>query len=127
MVLQPFVGTWPPLQFHNLFFPDSRTPWTSDQPVARPLPTHRTTKPRINSHAGIHALSGIQTHGPSFRASENSLYLITRGHRDCPKSNSPHNYHYRRHILNFSEISSLILKTKQEKRHCIRSFCGHLL
>jgi hypothetical protein len=26
-----------------------RTPWTGDQPVARPLPTHRTTH-RINAH-----------------------------------------------------------------------------
>jgi hypothetical protein len=23
-----------------------RTPWTGDQPVARPLPTHRTTRPQ---------------------------------------------------------------------------------
>jgi hypothetical protein len=44
MALQPFVGPWPLLQFHNLFYTDGRTPWTSDQPVARPLPTHRTTQ-----------------------------------------------------------------------------------
>jgi hypothetical protein len=44
MVLQPFVRPWPLLQFRNLFYTDSRTPWTSDQPVARPLPTHRTTQ-----------------------------------------------------------------------------------
>jgi hypothetical protein len=34
----------PLLQFRNNFFTDGRTPWTSDQPVARPLPTHRTTQ-----------------------------------------------------------------------------------
>jgi hypothetical protein len=26
------------------FYRDDRTPWTGDQPVARPLPTHRTTQ-----------------------------------------------------------------------------------
>jgi hypothetical protein len=44
MILQPFVRPWPLLQFRNLFYTDGRTPWTSDQPVARPLPTHRTTQ-----------------------------------------------------------------------------------
>jgi hypothetical protein len=42
MVLQPFVGPWPLLQFRNLLYTGGRTPWTSDQPVARPLPIHRT-------------------------------------------------------------------------------------
>jgi hypothetical protein len=37
----PSVGPWPLLRFRNLFYTDGRTPWTSDQPVARPLPTHR--------------------------------------------------------------------------------------
>jgi hypothetical protein len=44
VALQPFVGPWPLLQFHNLFYTDGRTPWTSDQPLARPLPKHRTTQ-----------------------------------------------------------------------------------
>jgi hypothetical protein len=34
----PLVGPWPLLQFRNLFYTDGRTPWTSDQPVAKPLP-----------------------------------------------------------------------------------------
>jgi hypothetical protein len=42
MALQPFIGFWPFLQLCNLFYTDGRTPWTSDQPVARPLPKHRT-------------------------------------------------------------------------------------
>jgi hypothetical protein len=37
-------GPWPLLQFLNLYTV-SRTPWTRDQPVASPLPTHR-----INTH-----------------------------------------------------------------------------
>jgi hypothetical protein len=43
MALQPFVGNWSFLQFRNLFYTDDRTPCMSDQPVARPLPTQRTT------------------------------------------------------------------------------------
>jgi hypothetical protein len=44
MALQPFVGPWPLLQFRNLVYTGGRTPWTSDQHVARPLPTQRTTQ-----------------------------------------------------------------------------------
>jgi hypothetical protein len=33
-------GPWPIFQSLNLY----STPWTGDQPVARPLPTHRTTQ-----------------------------------------------------------------------------------
>jgi hypothetical protein len=35
-------------QFHD-HFTDGRTPWTSDQLVARPLPKHRTTQTQ-NKH-----------------------------------------------------------------------------
>jgi hypothetical protein len=42
--LQHFVGPWPLLQFRNLFYTVGKTPGTGDQPVARPLPTHRTTQ-----------------------------------------------------------------------------------
>jgi hypothetical protein len=34
---------WSPFQFLNLYTV-GRTPWTGDQPVARPLPAHRTTQ-----------------------------------------------------------------------------------
>lgn len=44
MALPPFVGSWPRLQFRNLIYTGGRTPCTSDQPVSRPLLTHRTTK-----------------------------------------------------------------------------------
>jgi hypothetical protein len=44
IALQSFVGPWPLLQFPNVFYTDGRTPWTGDQPVVRPLPTHRTTQ-----------------------------------------------------------------------------------
>jgi hypothetical protein len=42
MALQPF-GPWPLFQFLNLHTV-GRTPWKGDQPVARPLRTHRTTR-----------------------------------------------------------------------------------
>jgi hypothetical protein len=71
---------WPFIQFRNLFYTDGRIPWTSDQPVAR-LYTGKH-KHRINAHTDIHALSGIRTHDPSFRASEDISCLRPRGHRD---------------------------------------------
>jgi hypothetical protein len=40
MALQPFVGPWPIFSF-LIFYTVDRTPWTGDQPVARPLPAHR--------------------------------------------------------------------------------------
>jgi hypothetical protein len=39
-------------------------------------------KHRINAQTDIHALSGIRTHDPSFRASEDSSCLRMRGHCD---------------------------------------------
>jgi hypothetical protein len=74
MALQPNVGPWPLLQFRNLFDTNGRTPWTIDHSVARPLPAHRTTQHRINAHTDIHALGGIRTHDPNFRASEDSSF-----------------------------------------------------
>jgi hypothetical protein len=43
MALQPSVEPWPLLSF-LIFYTVGRTPWMGDQPVARPLPTHRTTQ-----------------------------------------------------------------------------------
>jgi hypothetical protein len=66
-------------QFHN-HFTDGGTPWASDQLVARPLPKHRTTQTqnkRIHI-SNIHALCGIRTHDPGFRASEDRSATVTR-------------------------------------------------
>jgi hypothetical protein len=43
MALQSFCGTLPLFQF-LILYTVSRTPWTGDQPVARPFPTYRTTR-----------------------------------------------------------------------------------
>jgi hypothetical protein len=40
----PYVEPWFLLQFRNLFTQTVGLPCTVDQPVARPLPTHRTTQ-----------------------------------------------------------------------------------
>jgi hypothetical protein len=42
----------------------ARTPRTGDQPVTRPLPTHRTTQ--TQTHTDIHASSENRTLDPSF-------------------------------------------------------------
>jgi hypothetical protein len=41
--LQPFLGPRALFQFLDLYTVGS-TPWTGDQPVARPLPAHRTAQ-----------------------------------------------------------------------------------
>jgi hypothetical protein len=53
--------------FPQSFFTDGRTPWTSDQPVVRPLPKHRTTQRqnrRIHT-PNIHALNGLESTIPA--------------------------------------------------------------
>jgi hypothetical protein len=70
MALHPFVGPSPLLQFRNPIH------WTSDQPVAWPLSTYRTT--HIHTEK-THALSGIRTPDPSVRASEDSSCPRPRG------------------------------------------------
>jgi hypothetical protein len=82
-LFQPIQG--PGLLFSSLIiFHSGRTAWASDQLVARPLPKHRTTQTqnkRIPT-PNIHALSGIRTHDPSVRASEDSSCLRPRVHCD---------------------------------------------
>jgi hypothetical protein len=65
-----------------------RTTWTGDQPVTRPLPTHRTAQ--TQTHTDIHALRGIRTHNPSVRTSEDSSCLRPLGH--CDRGLPPYCY-----------------------------------
>jgi hypothetical protein len=54
------------------------TPWTGDQPDARPLPTQdNTTQKNADTH--IHVSSEIRTRDPSVRAAEDSTCLRPRG------------------------------------------------
>jgi hypothetical protein len=82
MTLQPFVGPWPLLQFRNHFYTDGSTLWTSDQTISRPLPRHRATQTQNKPHTDICALSGIRTHDPIVRASEDSSCTRPRGRCD---------------------------------------------
>jgi hypothetical protein len=80
MAVQPFVGPWPLFQFRNPIY--GRTPWTGDQPVARPLITHRTAhKHRIKAHRH-HASSGFRYYDPSVGAGEDSSCFRPHGHCD---------------------------------------------
>jgi hypothetical protein len=72
MALQPFVGPWPLLQFRNLFF--TQTVGLLGRGIS---PSHGRYLPQDNinteqTHTDIYVLSGIRTHDPSVRASEDN-------------------------------------------------------
>jgi hypothetical protein len=80
--LSNYLWLYSPLDIDGFFrflilYIVGRTPCTGDQPVAMPLPTHRTTQIQ-NKRTRIHALSGIRTHDPSLSAGENGSYLRPR-------------------------------------------------
>jgi hypothetical protein len=54
MALQPFLGPWPHISVSKSFYTDGRTPWTSNQPVARPLPIRSTTQTQKNAQTYKH-------------------------------------------------------------------------
>jgi hypothetical protein len=54
-----------------------RSPWTGDQPVARPLTTQNNTNTDILAHS---FQTGIRTHDPSIRAGGDISCLRPRGH-----------------------------------------------
>jgi hypothetical protein len=55
-----------------------------DRPIARLLPTRRTTQTQNKRTQDIHASSGIRAHDPSIRAGEDGSCLSPRGHCDVP-------------------------------------------
>jgi hypothetical protein len=65
MAPQPFVGPWLFFSF-LILYTARRTPWMSSEPVARPLPTHRTTHtqtlmPRVGFEPTIPAFERAAT------------------------------------------------------------------
>jgi hypothetical protein len=81
-VLAYLHETLRPLQFSRSWTVGV-TPWAGDQLVARPLPVHKHRRMHIHTQTlNIHALSGIRTHDPGFRASEDSACLRPLGYRD---------------------------------------------
>jgi hypothetical protein len=83
-----------------------RTPWTGDQPVARPLPTHRTTQTQNKgTQTSMHWL-GFEHTIPAF---EDSSCLSRRGHCDR---------HLQDYTASLSKNSSLnIFRRKKLKSH----------
>jgi hypothetical protein len=57
-----------------------RTPWAGDQLASRPLPTQDNTNTDVTL-TYVRVSSGIPTHDPSTRASENISCRRPRGHR----------------------------------------------
>jgi hypothetical protein len=122
-----FTGSTAPLgpglcffQFHE-HFTDGRTPWTSDQFVARPLPKHRTTQTQ-NKHIhtqNIHALCGIRNHDPSFRASEDSACLRPLGY--CDQLLCIYILHISRKFLNYKSTFCPLSLTPSFKNRYITS------
>jgi hypothetical protein len=68
--------------FVIFFYAEGRTHWTGDQPVTRPLPTHRTTQTH-NKCTHRHPCLEWDSN-PRFQSSrsKNSSYLRPRGHCD---------------------------------------------
>jgi hypothetical protein len=88
VALEPFVWYWLLLQFRSPFCTDGTTPSTSDQPVARPLPsgqykqrinayTHQTPIPWVGFEPTIPAFELAKTvHALDFAAIEIGVYSI---------------------------------------------------
>jgi hypothetical protein len=82
MALQPLIGPWSLFQFLESYIQSIALLGRGIRP-SQGLYLHTEHKHRINAHnTDIHALSGIRTHDPSVRASEDSSCLRPRGHRD---------------------------------------------
>jgi hypothetical protein len=78
MALEPFFGPWRLFQFLNVYIV-GRTLWMGDQPVARPLPIHRTTQTENKPTQISMPRVGFET---NIRAGEDNLCLTPRGHCD---------------------------------------------
>jgi hypothetical protein len=78
-----FVGPWPLFRFLNLYIVGS-TPWKGDQPVARPLPTHRTTQTQNKCKQTSMPWVGFEPTIPEFERAKTVHALdhaATVGHR----------------------------------------------
>jgi hypothetical protein len=74
--LQPFIAPWPLFSGSRSYTPSAVLLGREISPLQRLYLYIEQQKLRINTHnTGIHALSGIRTHDPSFRAVKNSHVL----------------------------------------------------
>jgi hypothetical protein len=74
MAPRPSVGPWPLFQFRNPIL--GRIPWTGDQPVARPLPTHKTTQTQNKrTHTSMPRV-GFEPTTPAFEQASDSASTV---------------------------------------------------
>jgi hypothetical protein len=76
MALQSFVEPRP-LSSFLMLYTVVRTPWTGDQPVARPLPTHRTTQTQNRRTQTSMPQTGFEPTIPVFERSK-SVHALDR-------------------------------------------------
>jgi hypothetical protein len=74
--IHSFIHQWlySPFQFRNIFYTNGRTPWTSDQHVARPLPAQRTTQTQ-NKNTHRHLCLEWDSNPRSQRSSERRQFM----------------------------------------------------
>jgi hypothetical protein len=77
MALQPFVGPWPLFQCLHPIYKVWRTSWTGDQPVARPLPTHRATQTENKRTQTSMTWAGFEPTIPAFEL-EKTVHALDR-------------------------------------------------
>jgi hypothetical protein len=75
MALEPFVGPWPLFSF-LIFYTVGRTPLTGDQPVARPLPTHRITQTEYKRTQTSMPQRGLEPTIPMFECTKTVHALV---------------------------------------------------
>jgi hypothetical protein len=110
------------LQFLNLYsYTDDRTPWTSDQPVARPLPRQRTTQTQNKRTQTSMPWVGIESTIPVFerakavhaldRAETVIGRVISRNHKTAPIHSTKYSNTFQQRILR--EGSRLVIRKKK--------------
>jgi hypothetical protein len=105
------------------------TPWASDQLVARHLYLHTNTEKLTHKQTlNIHALSGIRTHDPGFRANEDSACLRALGYRDRRLLILHYLKYLEKNLTLFVSFSSIsVTSVENLKRNFIFCYVGFFL
>jgi hypothetical protein len=118
-------GPWPLFQLLNLYTV-GRTPWTGDQPVARPLHTRRTTQTQNKrTQTDIHVSRGIRTQDRNVRAGEDGSCVRQRGH--CNRLNKELYSVLNRSFLSFPSSYSFIICPHNKSKLKTLSLCVAIL
>jgi hypothetical protein len=127
MALQP-LWALSAFQSPDLFTID-RTPWTSDQLIARPLPKHRTaqTQNRYIYTPNFRALRGIRIHDHRVRASKDSSCLRPLGYCDRKSKNFVCILSQMKERKSANILFYFSCKTLRAERNCVEYFCFLLI